>query len=474
MLQSPGIVNGLAHLMRLLYVLPEFPPDFGGGISTLYSKLLPSLVQSGHSVTVLLAGQDYLDKPSYTWRGVEVLCLQSEKLTSGLQAMEAWSHHAFLHHFLPTAWASWMQAQDLGPFDLVETTDWALLFIPWLVQARRQPVLVSLHGSCGQLDWHENPDCRSGEGQLVRILESAILPLADCLIANSNLNAEFWWQQCGVLPQVIPPIAEAQSESGLNIAASNPNWSERRSNRGVVVGRLQNLKGPEVLCKALRLLPGQQINWIGHELDWEGSNIGTAAYLRRNFPDVVDHQLHLFGKVPPDQVKSLIRQAAFLCVPSLFDVFNITVLEAIAVHTPVICSLQAGAVMLIHHNKNGFVFDPAEPKQLALAIRDFLELSSLERDDLCRSALAQARDVCGESHIVRLFIDLYAHSVQDFKPRGGNVWLECMMLKGWITSSHKITSSCRRKSIDLYRYLLKLICPLVYRVLFISRKFYPR
>lgn len=441
--------------MHLLYVLPEFPPDFGGGIATVYGRLLPRLAADGHRITVVLASRERLDQPGYRWQGVEVVPLQRPQLAQAQEELKGWRHHAFLHHFLPLAWAAWHQAQELGPFDLVEVTDWALLFIPWLVQQRPQPVVVSLHGSCGQVDWHGNPAARSGEGQLVRLLEAAILPLADAVIANSNLNAEFWWQQCGVRPQVIPPLVGGLAESDSAPAPSDSSWRGLRSDRAVVVGRLQNWKGPAVLCRALRLLPGQQVDWIGQDTAWEESTISTADHLRRMFPDVVDHQLHLLGKLPPDQVRARISQAAFLCVPSLFDVFNMTVVEAMSARTPVICSRQAGAAMLIQHRQSGFLFDPDEPLQLAQAIRDLQAFSSAQKAGLCRSAMKQVTSTCEATIVVRETTDVYLQSIQNWQPRGGGLWIESVIRNGLQDASPSLSVRHRHGIVRLCILLLK-------------------
>ena len=263
--------------MRILYILPEFPPGFGGGIATVYGQLLPGLCSEGHDITVLLASQDHLDQVSYSWQSIAVVSLQRHHLSQAKDEMEVWREHAFLHSFLPVAWAAWNQASTMGDFDVVEVTDWALLFLPWLVQPRRQPVVVSLHGSCGQVDWHGNPAGRHGEGQLVRLLESATLPLADRLIANSIQNAEFWRQECGVEPQVIPPVFEHFSAPVETTLSVPPHISCGRYLHGLVVGRLQNWKGPEILCQALRLVPGLQIDWIGQDTLWEESARHTST-----------------------------------------------------------------------------------------------------------------------------------------------------------------------------------------------------
>jgi hypothetical protein len=40
--------------MKLLCVIPEYPPDFGGGIATYYGALLPALARCSVSVTALI------------------------------------------------------------------------------------------------------------------------------------------------------------------------------------------------------------------------------------------------------------------------------------------------------------------------------------------------------------------------------------------------------------------------------------
>lgn len=431
--------------MNLLYILPEFPPGYGGGIATVYGQLLPALVDHGHAVTVLLADLNHCDQPSYTWKGVRVEPLQSCYHLLALQDMQVWKHHAFLNNFLPAAWAACLQAGQFDNPDLVEVTDWGLLFVPWLVQLRRQPVVVSLHGSCGQVDWHGNPEGRRGEGQLVRLLEAAILPLADAVIANSTLNAAFWWQQCGVRAEVIPPIA---------VEPALPPADQARSERGVVVGRLQNWKGPEGLCEALRLVPQQQVDWIGQDIPWQESPISTSAHLRQAFPDVVDHQLHLLGTLPVDQVQARISGAAFLCIPSLWDVFNVTALEAIAAGTPVLCSRRAGAAMLLDHGRTSYLFDPQQPKELADAIRSVQALTATERQRITAQAREHTAQLTNPSQVAGQHQVVYTKAMDGFQSRESASWLCDALRSGAITSgSHSLRDQPRSARAVLRRGL---------------------
>jgi len=69
-----------------------------------------------------------------------------------------------LQRHLAAAWAAWERANGGAGFDVTETTDWGLLFIPWIVEESRPPVLVQLHGSIGQIDFHDpNPAMRRRE-----------------------------------------------------------------------------------------------------------------------------------------------------------------------------------------------------------------------------------------------------------------------------------------------------------------------
>ena len=260
---------------------------------------------------------------------------------------------------------------------------------------------------------------------------------------------------------MIPPLVEDLAESALLPATSGFHLALPRSARGVVVGRLQNWKGPDVLCRALRLLPGQQVDWIGQDTAWEESTISTADHLRREFPDVVDHQLHLLGKLPPHQVRDHISQAAFLCVPSFFDVFNITILEAIAVRTPVICSRQAGGGMLLQQEGAGYLFDPDNPGQLAEAMHALQALSAAQEFGLCQSAMEQAISSCKASTVARQVTDAYVSSIKSWQLRGGDLWIESVITKGLEDALPKVSIRRRNWTLRLASTIKKQIPKLV-------------
>jgi len=69
--------------------------------------------------------------------------------------------------------------------------------------------------------------------------------------------------------------------------------------------------------------------------------------------------------LPASQVASLQRNAKFVIVPSKWDTFNLSAVEAMWAQRVVICSDAAGAATLIEHGKNGFCFPSGDAQRLS-------------------------------------------------------------------------------------------------------------
>ena len=370
--------------MKLLYILSEYLPDSGGGIISYYAGVLPHLVAAGHDVQVLVASTAHLDRADLELEGVRVTYLKSASLSAASGGFERFRHgYPAFSAFLPVAWAAFHQAQGGKGFDLVETTDFPMLYAPWVAGDAQAPVNISLHGSPGQLDWHDRPGEATLDSDLLRLVEQAAFASAYSVQANSDANATFWENLTHRKIAVLLP----SFKPGPLAASAKP------SNRtGLVVGRLQLWKGPHVLCRALEQLPAVTMRWIGSDVRDPRSGDPFSQGLARDYPTIFGSRLLHQPGMPNNDVRREIAAADFLCVPSTWDVFNLTAVEAMSLGTPVICSTAAGASMLIRHAVSGFLFDPQQPEQLADAIRSLLSLSPAAREDLTNSARQTARE----------------------------------------------------------------------------------
>ena len=408
--------------MKLLYVLSEYLPQSGGGIISHYGRILPRLVDRGHEVSVLLASREQLDHAPYEVDGVRVQPLLSKYLDYHESCFRRWEGLDVLYYLLPIAWAAREQARETIDVDLVEVIDWALLFMPWMVTENTCPVTVSLHGSCGQVDWFWRPLSRMLDSDLTRIIEEIALRQADNIHANSYLNASFWRDRIDRQIRVIPPAHG--SSSPLEFCRAQNNQQEPM---GLVVGRLQNWKGPELLCQALRSIPGMNVEWVGADTEWDALGMQTSEYLAINYPDVFGTKLRYFGPVDRSAVINKLHTTTFLIVPSLWDVFNLTVAEGMEAGLPVVCSKAAGAEMLINHGVNGYLFDPDDPCELVNCLNSVFTMDADERSEMGRRARLAVKTLLNEDTILLHLEEAYTSAVGQSTLSLRDPWLNSLL-----------------------------------------------
>jgi glycosyltransferase involved in cell wall biosynthesis len=354
-----------------------------------------------------------------------------------------------LGHFVPMGLAAYEQAEAGEGYDLVELTDWPLYFLPWVCRGSKAPFTISLHSSIGQMRFYGQPRGGEMETQFIRLLEAAAFSAAASVHTNSNLNARYWegitnrkvdvllpmlrpenpttentgsteveagWRLAGQsvdsesasLPSkfVDSSVSESITRSGSGPASSPassysptvtkpevPLLNSGRSTldsaprlRGAVFARLQNWKGAEVLCEALRLVPEVSVEWYGRTVTGTDGKRSYAEELEEKFPDIFGNQLLHIGEVSREEASRAMRSVDFVCVPSLWDVFNLTVVEAMQQGAVVICSRQAGAEMLVADGRNAFLFDPSSPKNLVELLRHIAGLSIERREEIGNAA----------------------------------------------------------------------------------------
>lgn len=402
--------------MKLLFVLSEYLPDSGGGIISYYAGVLPHLVKAGHQVDVLVASASGLDRAGTEIDGVRISYLTSASLRQFEGRFERfkWQHPSF-HAFLPVAWAAHHQADGGAGYDLVETTDFPMLYAPWVVSGGKVPVNLSLHGSPGQLDWYESPGAPSIDSDSMRWVEQAAFTSAFAVQANSRANAGFWESQTR---REIPILMPAY------LARQVPTAEPVRDSTGIVVGRLQHWKGPHVLCEALAELPEVKVRWIGREVNDPLTGEPISKSLASLFQQVFGTRMIPVAPMPNELVRAEIAAAEFLCVPSTWDVFNLTAVEAMELGTPVICSTAAGAAMLIEDGINGYLFDPARPKTLADAVFRLQQLAPDARRLLIDAARRTVVESLDPEKLAMERIDYYSRLMASPPDRSAVAWLD--------------------------------------------------
>lgn len=128
------------------------------------------------------------------------------------------------------------------------------------------------------------------------------------------------------------------------------------------VGRLSAEKGVETMIKAWSLLPEANLVIAGDGPEGE--------HLRTKYADIAN--ISFVGKKSRPEVLELMKHCKALIFPSIwYEGLPLTIIESLATGTPVLASSLGAMKEMITHGKNGLLFQPGDPKDLANAIITF-------------------------------------------------------------------------------------------------------
>ncbi len=140
------------------------------------------------------------------------------------------------------------------------------------------------------------------------------------------------------------------------------------------LSRIDTNKGHDFLLHAFDRvrahLPDVHLVIAGGSPEPEERELGVLSMMKeiideREMQDIVHH---IPGHVERQRLVSYYRRADLFALPSLFEPFGMTALEAMACATPVVASRLGGIRDVIDSGENGFLVDPSNAKEFAHAM----------------------------------------------------------------------------------------------------------
>jgi glycosyltransferase involved in cell wall biosynthesis len=145
--------------------------------------------------------------------------------------------------------------------------------------------------------------------------------------------------------------------------------------RLLTISYLSPRKGIDQLLKTIRELAGLRKDFI-LEIVGEGSERALLErYVQENG---LKEFVHFTGHLQRSELPARLAQADLFLFQTNFDIWGLTVNEAMAAGLPVCCSPNAGCVDdLIHERETGFVVDYADPVKAAALLHRLLDQPEL-------------------------------------------------------------------------------------------------
>lgn len=150
-------------------------------------------------------------------------------------------------------------------------------------------------------------------------------------------------------------------------------------NQILFVGRFDRHKGGDIALEAFvhvaRKVPDVRLTFVGPDrglVGSDGSSISLPDYLYTQIPADVRGRVNVTGPLTPTQIAALRRRALLTVVPSRYETFGMTVVEAMAHGSPLVTSAAGGIAEIVRDGVTARVFDNGSPEALAGVLCDML------------------------------------------------------------------------------------------------------
>ena len=184
--------------------------------------------------------------------------------------------------------------------------------------------------------------------------------------------------------EVIPPGVDPTLFQPMNTADARRELDLPDKRTILYVGRIEPLKGLDILLKAVALLN----DTANTHLLIVGGSLGEDAELQRLITLAADLDISdivaFIGSVKQEQLPAYYNAADVFVLPSWYESFGLVALEAMSCATPVVVSRVGGLTTFVENGKTGYLIPWRCPDAFARGLETLLENPSL------RSAMGSA------------------------------------------------------------------------------------
>jgi len=368
--------------LRIALVADEDPG--WGGIGTYTGELARGLTAEGHRVELVLRGWqedtvDVLDGlsvhrvtvPPPAWRRGTVAVLSRVHV-----ARESLVFSARVAQRLGCL-------RRAGRLDVVEAPEFHAPGLAAAVSrgaAGRGPVVVTRLHTPGFLTERLAGERRTADSRLVEGLERAAVRSATLVTSPSAAVAAAVARRWGIPrrpTRVIPNPIDADRFAPAR-TPSDPATL-------LIVGRIEHNKGQDVAVEALplirRTVPDARLLLAGADSELAGAGGSALAALRRRTRalGLPENALAATGAVDRSELPALYARGSVCLVPSRFEAFGYTCLEAMACGRAVVASATGGLPEIVSAGRDGLLTRPADAVALARAVVALLSDADLRR-----------------------------------------------------------------------------------------------
>ncbi len=400
--------------MHIAILTNEYPPNVygGAGVHVEYlTRELAALAGDRHTVRVLCFGDQHLQTPVLSVRGVE-------------PPVEIPVQDPRHGRFFSTLLQNLVMGGALAGIDIVHCHTWYTHFAGCLTKyLHGVPLVLTTHSLEPHRPWKQE---QLGSAYHASTwVERTAYQNADGVVAVSEAMKHDVQSLYGVAPTRIRVI-----HNGIDLAQYRPTPNPATlAALGIrpdipyvlFVGRITRQKGIVHLVNAIKYLrAGTQVVLCAGAPDTPAIAREMTDAVARARADSANEIVWIPEMLPKAQVITLYTHAAIFVCPSVYEPFGIINLEAMACETPVVASAVGGIPEVVDHGETGLLVpvetldasgaEPRHPEQFARDLAgavNALLADPARRATMARKARARVEQTFSWTSIARQTLDFY-------------------------------------------------------------------
>lgn len=179
-----------------------------------------------------------------------------------------------------------------------------------------------------------------------------------------------------------------------------------KQNNILVVASHKPEKNFNGIVEAVKILKDRGVTF---HLNWFGIRKNKLSCFRQNveLSDISD-VMSIFE--PTQNIIHEYHNADIFCLPSFFEGFPNALCEAMSCGLPVACSKVCDHPYIVAEDKNGILFNPHNPIEIADALERLIKLSSEDKLKMSNANRKYAEEHLSKEAFVKKYIDIIEHN----------------------------------------------------------------
>ncbi len=405
--------------MKIWFLTNEYPPFYGGGIATYVQTCARMLAEAGHQVTVFVNDQKM---PALELNGK--LRIIRVLMNGALESLNFSLNYFYeLADILAKAVIEQIKIDGAAP-DIIESQD-SMGIAYYLLQKKllstgfleHIPIVVHLHTPLFEVARANRQNRFNFNNYFMFFREKSSILSAGSLICPSNFLKKQLESILPVKKVEVMPLPLPYFDRALPASEDVP-----PKNDLLFFGRLEYRKGiVQFIEQAAQLWEAGQnfsLTVVGKDMLFEPKRKFLGQELRQTYQKhVTAGRLQFIDQLSPPDLYKLILGSKIVLIPSTYENFPYSCVEAMALGKPILCSAGGGQAEMVGTDGScGMVFDWSITDDLKIKLQAMLDKSDTELKNMGQQARVKIETLCSREQNAAARIKYYTEVIKSEKP----------------------------------------------------------